>query len=326
MEKDLERYWGYFAVIAGLFFILYFNLYQPLLVIFAGVLLAIFLSTIIAKLVKWLGIKRKWSFAIVIVVLLILFTVFWYFFISSLSVQINQMIEKLPELFNQAKNYLSGSGWFSDMINRLSPESSSLTSGNVISGIRNVGSVLLSSIGGLIVILFLGLYMALNPKGYINGVIKYSPFKLKEKDLLETGQMLRSWLFGRILSMLVVGVLTYVSLIFLEVPLAFGLSVITAFLTFIPNFGPIFSALLLAFFALEKGLITSLYVIIVMVGIQTVESYFITPYIEKKVVSLLPGALFAGQLILGVLFGILGLILAAPLMVLGRSFWKIRNE
>jgi len=115
--------------------------------------------------------------------------------------------------------------------------------------------------------------------------------------------------------MLILGVLTTLGLWILGIPLALTLGIIAAVLSFIPNIGPIISAVPAILIALIESPSKALYVIFLYIGIQTVESYLITPIIQKKAVHLAPALLIAVQIMIGVLLGALGLLLATPLMV-----------
>jgi predicted PurR-regulated permease PerM len=123
------------------------------------------------------------------------------------------------------------------------------------------------------------------------------------------------WMVGRFSSMAVVGIMTMIGLWILGIPLPFTLGVIAAVLSFIPNIGPIISVIPALLLALLDSPSKVLYVILLYIGIQTVESYIITPLIQKRAVSLPPALLISVQIMIGVLLGAFGLILATPLMV-----------
>jgi predicted PurR-regulated permease PerM len=98
------------------------------------------------------------------------------------------------------------------------------------------------------------------------------------------------------------------------VPLALTLGLIAGLLSFIPNFGPILSAVPAILLAFIHSPISAVYVACLFVGVQVVESNVVTPFIERKTVELAPALTIVFQLILGVLIGGLGLVLATPLL------------
>lgn len=164
-------------------------------------------------------------------------------------------------------------------------------------------------------IIAVGTYVAYNPSVYRHGTLFLLPADRRERalrDVREAVTTLKWWLLGRLMSMLVVAALTFVMLLLLGVPLAFSLSLLAGLLSFIPNLGPILSLLPAILVALTVSAATAAYVIIAYGAIQLIESYFITPYIEKRMVRIPPAFLLFLQVLLGVVFGALGLILAAP--------------
>lgn len=171
---------------------------------------------------------------------------------------------------------------------------------------------------GVLVVLFVGLYAAYEPELYRGGLLKLVPDgrRSQARDLLgRLGFAMRRWLWGRFLSMSMVGILTAIALWILGVPMPVTLGVLAAGLTFIPNIGPLLAAVPQVLLAISLGTQTIVMVILFNLALQGVESYLITPMIQRKEVALPPVLTIAMQLLLGVLFGILGVMLAAPLVV-----------
>jgi predicted PurR-regulated permease PerM len=116
--------------------------------------------------------------------------------------------------------------------------------------------------------------------------------------------------------MVIVGVLSLVGLMVLGIPLAFILSVVTGLVTFIPIIGPILALIPPTLIALTISPQQALYVFLLYMGIQFLETYLITPIIEQKAVDLPPVVLIMSQVILGLFLGFLGVAVAAPLAAL----------
>jgi predicted PurR-regulated permease PerM len=123
-------------------------------------------------------------------------------------------------------------------------------------------------------------------------------------------------LAGRIIAMIVVGVLTWAGLFLLSVPAAAALAFLAMMLGFIPNIGPILAAApaILAG-GMQGGLITALYVALLYIAVQFFEGYLVTPLVQQRTVSIPPALTLTVQLMMGFAFGILGLLLATPLAV-----------
>lgn len=94
------------------------------------------------------------------------------------------------------------------------------------------------------------------------------------------------------------------------------LALLAGLLSFIPNFGPIISAVPALLIAFVDSPITAVYVMILYIGVQLIESNVITPLIERETVELPPGLTVVFQLGLASLVGGLGLVLATPLLAM----------
>jgi predicted PurR-regulated permease PerM len=180
-------------------------------------------------------------------------------------------------------------------------------------------SVAVSIVGvfsaGLIV-LFFGIYFAADPDTYVDIVARISPPHRRGAILevmYETGERLRRWLIGQGISMAVIGSLTYVGLLILGVPIAFVLALFAGLAGFLPYLGPIIGAIPMVLVAGGESLDLALWVVGLYVIIQFLESYLLTPLIQARAVSLPPAVVILSQLVLGAVFGLLGLALATPL-------------
>ena len=168
-----------------------------------------------------------------------------------------------------------------------------------------------------IVILAIALYLAFAPALYRNGILHLVPTKYKKRvasGLRCSAHAIEVWMLARLGSMVLVGILTFLGLWFLGMPAAVALALIAALLSFIPNLGPFLSMVPAALIAFTVSPIMVLYVVALYLGVQFIESYFLTPIMQQEFVSLPPALLLGGQLLLAVWFGIYGLLLAAPLL------------
>jgi predicted PurR-regulated permease PerM len=114
-------------------------------------------------------------------------------------------------------------------------------------------------------------------------------------------------------------VLTWLGLTLLGVPLALILAVLAGLLAFIPNIGPVIAAVPAVLLSLLEGPQMALYVALLYIGVQTVESYLITPFIQRRTVSLPPALTIAAQFLLGMQAGGFGLFVATPLAAVGLT-------
>jgi predicted PurR-regulated permease PerM len=131
--------------------------------------------------------------------------------------------------------------------------------------------------------------------------------------LHQTGDLLRRWLIGQSISMTAIGSFTFVGLLILGVPIPFVLALFAGLAGFLPYLGPIIGAIPMVLVAGGQSLDLALWVVGLYAIIQFLESYLLTPLIQARAVSLPPAVVILAQLVLGAVFGILGLALATPL-------------
>ncbi|HSD91853.1 MAG TPA: AI-2E family transporter [Methyloceanibacter sp.] len=180
-------------------------------------------------------------------------------------------------------------------------------------------SVALSVFGlfsaGLIV-LFFGVYFAADPHTYVNLVARIAPEERRETVLAllyETGDLLRRWLIGQSITMSVIGGFTYVGLLILGVPIAFVLALFAGLACFLPYLGPIIGAIPIILVAGGESFHLALWALALYCCVQFLESYLLTPLIQARAVSMPPAVVILNQLVVGAVFGLIGLALATPL-------------
>jgi predicted PurR-regulated permease PerM len=175
----------------------------------------------------------------------------------------------------------------------------------------------LAVIGGLLLITFIAIYIAVEPDLYRRGIMHLFPHRSRERAgqvLSAMGLMLRKWLVTQLIAMVVIGAVTSIILMVLNVRAALALGLIAGLLEFVPIFGPIISAVP----AIAMGFLDSpekaLYVLIAYVVIQQLESQLLIPMIMKEGMDLPPVLTILSQAIMSLLFGFLGLMVAVPVL------------
>ncbi|MCJ2081441.1 AI-2E family transporter [Methylobacterium sp. J-090] len=198
-----------------------------------------------------------------------------------------------------------------------SPGSLLSDAGSVLGPAASVVIALFGALGNVLVIVFLGLSCAADPGAYRDGLVRFVPPRHRERAtaLLDgMGETLRHWLFGQLITMAVIFLCTWAGLSFLGIGGALILGLQAGLLAFIPTIGPLIAGVVIILAALASGLTAVLGALGVYLAVQTLESYGLTPYIQKRALDIPPATIFAGQLVLGVLFGLWGIALALPLM------------
>lgn len=285
------------------------------LLIFAGLLFAVLLSAAADAVTRWSGMSRGTSLAVTFVALVLTILAAALSLWPSISAQMDELARELPAAVQELRGWIADRAWGEWLLGRADPERVVRETGVVNQAAGAITSSV-NAVGGLIVILFVGIYVAAQPGVYHKGLRRLVAPRGRDRfdDVLnKIVGVLRWWLVGKLLSMTLVGVLTTFGLWLLDVPLALTFGLIAALLTFVPNFGPILSVLPPALLALAQEPRLAAYVVALYLAIQTVESYAITPLIQRRTVSLPPALIITSQVALGVLVGAIGVAVATPL-------------
>jgi predicted PurR-regulated permease PerM len=153
---------------------------------------------------------------------------------------------------------------------------------------------------------------------YREGLVRLVPPGYRtaiDEAMLACGHALSRWLLGQGISMLFVGSATAIGLALLGMPMALAIGVIAGVLAFIPFFGPIVSGILAVLLAFMQGPAQALYVAGLCVAIQQIEGNILMPFVQRWAVELPPVLGITAAVIFGLLFGLPGVMLATPLMV-----------
>lgn len=291
-----------------------------LMLAFAAVLIAVFLRGLADLLNDWVNISEGLAVLLVSLILILILAGGVALLAPSVAEQAANLREELPRSAQNVSDYISQFGWGRAIIEHLPSVDDVINKINTASFLSSVGGFFSTTAGiiaNFFITLLLAVYLAAEPRVYTRGFVTLFPKDKRTRVyqvLGQIGETLRWWLIGKIGSMLVIGVLTWIGLSILGVPLALTLGLIAGLLSFIPNFGPILSAIPAILLAFIGSPITALYVIALFIGVQLIESNLVTPWIERQTVELPPALTIASQLILGVLIGGLGLVLATPIL------------
>jgi predicted PurR-regulated permease PerM len=175
-----------------------------------------------------------------------------------------------------------------------------------------------AAVTGLILILFIALYVASDPGLYRRGVLHLFPHRMRDRAaevMEEMGTALRRWLVARLLAMIAIGLITTGALLLLGVQSAVVLGILAGLLEFIPIFGPIMAAIPAIGLAFADSPQKALSVAIAFVIIQQIEGNIVTPLLLKNRVEVPPALTIISVATLGLLFGFLGLLVAEPILV-----------
>jgi predicted PurR-regulated permease PerM len=292
---------------------------QVLVLIFAGILLAIFLRGLAGFVRRLTGAPTGWSVGIVLLLIAVVIALTVWISAPSIAAQVSQLAEQLPRAVKQLLDNIGQNPWGERLL-RQAPRMNELGEhlGTFSRQVSNVFRLTLGAAGSLILVLFVGLYLSFEPQLYISGIIRLVPVSKRQRArevLHSLGSALGWWLVGRFVSMAIIGLLTSVGLWILGIRLAFILGLFAAILTFVPYVGPVISAVPAILLGMLSKPLMGLYVALLYTAIQFVESYIVTPIVQREAVSLPPVFTLTIQIVFSILLGVAGLIVATPAAV-----------
>lgn len=290
------------------------------LLLFGAVLVANALRAPTDVLTRTTRMPDGLALAITSLVMLLTIGVLILFLVPQISAQVPELLDNLYDTIVQLNRRLgldalgeqmAGDGELADAL----PSPSDL-----LGGARSLLSTTFGALTNVVILLIVGIYLAAAPRLYFDGAVRLFPKERRERareTLGAIGRTLRWWIIGQLIAMTVVGILSFVGLTLLGVPLALALAVIAFLTNFIPFIGPIISGIPAVLVGFSQGTDIGLWVLLLYVGIQSFEGYVLTPMVQRESVSLPPALTIAAQVVFGVLFGALGVIFATPLAAAG---------
>ena len=306
---------------------------QSLMVIFGAMVFASMIDGGARLLGRWVKIGRGWRVAIVIVGMVAFFVWLGYFAGSQISQQAAEFPAIVGEQIGRLIALLREQGF------AISQSDVQNVAGSLVSGVGTVTRAIGGLFGGLttmLLILIIGIYIAIDPNLYERGVAWMVPEHHRNGfyDTIERMSFtMRRLLAGRIAGMIAEGLFTWALLAYGgqligigPVPMAALLGLLTGLLAFIPNIGALISGVLMVLVGFSGGTDMGLYTIFVYLLVQNFDGYVLIPMIAKKTVDLAPALVLGAQLIFGVLFGILGLALADPMLAMIKVALERRAE
>ncbi len=313
------------AVAGAVVFLLLVRLTVPLVLLFAGLLLSVFFRALAEPLRARTGMRMAAAVGLVVLGLLGLLALFGWLAGPALADQFAELRRSLPaalsELRARITEYELGRALFGDGgVQELAGDGGVIEHATGIAS-RTLGLVT-GLIGGTLLVFFLAVFVAAEPSYYRRGLLRLVPPARRARVGEVLGRMdhiLRWWLIGRAISMAAVGLLVWLGLTLLDLPLALAFGVVAAILDFIPYFGPILAAAPALLVAFLEGPEQALWVAGLYTLVQGIENWIVSPLVERNVVRLPPALTLGAQVVLGVAGGIVGAAFASPLVAAGMA-------
>jgi predicted PurR-regulated permease PerM len=308
------------AIAAGV--LLLWQLRQVLVLLFGAVMVATIFRALADLMEKHLRLPER--LAVLLSVLLIVGViagVIWSIS-AEVSAESQQLADTLPRAAQLIDDRLAAMG-LGHPVGRWMQHAHS--GGLIGSNLKGVVSSLTLSIASFLITFFGGIFLAAQPRLYGIGVIKLVPPSTRSviaEAMEESDRALRLWLKGQLWAMIAIFLLTWGGLWLLGVPSALVLALISGVLEFIPYAGAITSSVPAIMVAIVQSPQLALWVVALYVIVHHVEAYVIQPLIQQFAVEIPAVITLFALLAFGLLFGVLGILLAAPMAVVSYVLVK----
>ena len=313
----IEKVWKTVAIVALLVLVILIArvAFNVLLMIMAAVLISVYFHGLGDLIQRRTPLGRKWSMAISIAGSFILLGTLLWFMGTKIQNQVAALSNTLPHTINNVKAKLNETPTGQKVLESFSGDNSD----KLMATAQSFFSTGFGILGDLYIILLLGIFFTASPSLYKDGMLLLVPPDKKEfgKHIINRISIsLKGWLKGMLLSMVLITFLIAIGLTIIGIPVALILALITGLLELVPNIGSFAAMIPGVLLAFTKGFDTAVVVALLYIISQTIVANIVTPLIQKKIINMPPALTLVSQLIMGALTGILGIILAVPLLAI----------
>ncbi|MDP2354783.1 MAG: AI-2E family transporter [Beijerinckiaceae bacterium] len=314
------------AIALGIFAIGYFLWVTSdvVMLIFAAILVAVLLRTVASALKSYAYIGEMFALPLAVILTAGAVAGFVYLFGAHLGGQMAQMVDRLPEAIDGAGQRFG----VDNATQRLEDAIRSETGSSFLSSITRWSYSLVGIVANIVLVVVAAVYFAINPCVYRRGFAMLFPPDQHTRvfeALDATNRVLRLWLAGQFVTMVLVGVVSALAYWWIGLPSPIALGLIAGVTNFVPFLGPILSAIPALVFALSIDTQTVIWTLAAVVVIQQFESDVVTPLIQRRAVSLPPAVGVFAIVVFGIAFGMPGVVFGVPLAValisLIRNLW-----
>lgn len=286
------------------------------MLVFAAIVIAAVFDAIAGWLCRISGINRGAALALSVIGMIALFVGAFMLFGSQLANEFDTIRQTVPRALQGVEGLLDRYG-LGDRVQELAKGGGQDIS-QMVSRAGGYALAAGSGIADFVLVLVGAIFMAGNPATYRRGLLLLMPRPAEDvvaSALDDASTGLRGWMVGQAVSSLVVAAFTWAGLALLGVPASGGLGVIAGLLDIIPMVGPVIAGIPAILLAFTVSPMTALWTLLLFLVIQQLQGNFLQPMIQKHAVDVPPAVLLFAVFAAGLLFGFLGVLLAAPLTV-----------
>lgn len=311
------------AIVALTLFL--WRIVDALLLAFAALLVAVLLRTAAKPVTRVTRLPLAWAVPVVALLLLAGLGLAGSLVGAELRAQFVDLGQRLPRAWDYLQEQLGGTT-LELLLERAGGNAADVR--GVLSSVTGVATSLAGALTNLVLVAFGGLYLAMQPTLYRDGLLALVPTEAKESvaaTFSACWTALRRWLLGQLFAMVVVGAVTTTGLWLIGLPGFLALGILAGLAEFVPMLGPIFAAAVALLVALTQGPEIFLWTLLLYLAIQQIESNLLMPIVTRHMVALPPALTLLAVVVFGIVFGFLGVLLATPLavtaFVIVKSLW-----
>ncbi|MEM1172963.1 MAG: AI-2E family transporter [Cyanobacteria bacterium P01_H01_bin.35] len=323
---NFGKWLGFFSLLISLYIL--WEIQRLVLLIFAAIVLATALNRLVHKFNRW-GIKRNLAVIATLSLATLIMLLFLLLVVPPFITQFQKLVALIPDVFTEVRSQLV-------QLYRQRPDlfPAPPTATDMLVQTQTLGTQLFSNFFKIfsntfivflqvLLVFVLTIMFLVNAQGYRRvGLLLFPSFYRRRADeiLSKCEIALGNWFGGIVINSLFVATCSGIGLLLLQVDLVLTHALLAGLLNFIPNIGPTMSIVFPIMVALLDAPWKIAAVAILYIIIQNLESYWLSPTVMAKQVSLLPAVTLASQILFTTFFGILGLILALPLTVVTKTW------
>ena len=326
-----------FALLLGGYFV--YRISGVVLAFLLTILLSIILSAPVNYLAKR-GWPRMWGALAVVAVLAGLLWLFGLALVPAVETQSRQFAEAFPTLLDEALTLANQAQSFFGLGTQigLNPENLSTVgqeflTGSTVSTAAGVGLTVATALSLGLVVFISTIYLVIRPAPWVDGFVSLFPaeWRPRTREVLDAMyHTVQRWFLGQLTAMTFIAVFWAISLYIIGVPFALLLGIFSGLVSFVPYVGALISVVVPMLLALISDPFTVVWVILAFVIIQQIEGNILQPIVMSRAVDLHPALVVFALLVMGTLFGLVGVFLAVPLVaalqVLVRELWVQRMD
>jgi predicted PurR-regulated permease PerM len=314
VRQELKRAGVWVGMVVAV--VLIWHLAQPLLLIVGGIVFASMLDGGVRLLGRVVPIGRGWR--LLIVSALVVAFLSWVVVFAG-----NQLIAQAEDLRNTVSGQIETiAAWAKTQ--GLTNKGFSVTEvtkelAGSLGKLTSAVSSVLGAFTSIAMIIVIGVFLAVEPHNYERGLAWMFPLQNRNQfytTMNSIGKALRRLMAGRLLGMGIEGLMTWILLSLGGVPMAALLGLLTGLFAFLPNIGAIISGTLMILVGFSAGTQAGFWAITVYVVVHLIDGWLIMPTVAKRSVDLAPALVLSAQLLFGALFGVMGLVLADPMLAM----------